>query len=83
MNDYFSMSLEDLLLHHHEISEAIQRKTNLKSHLTKPRRANPVVSQKYRNPKNPRQTWSGRGSQPQWVRELLVTGIQLEDMKAI
>ena len=81
MGDYRSMPLEDLLIHFHEISETIQQRTSLKSRLTKPRRAYPSVNPKYRNPGNPSQTWSGRGTQPQWVRELLAAGTQLEDIR--
>ncbi|WP_083843193.1 H-NS family nucleoid-associated regulatory protein [Bradyrhizobium sp. WSM471] len=81
MRDYQSMSLDDLLLHHHEISETIQQRTNLKSHLTKPRKAYPPVRPKYRNPNNPSQTWCGRGSQPRWVHDLLAAGTTLEDIK--
>ena len=31
------------------------------------RRSYPPVPQKYRNPTNPMQTWSGRGKQPRWI----------------
>ena len=29
---------------------------------------------KYRNPKNPAETWSGRGRQPAWYKEALTSG---------
>jgi DNA-binding protein H-NS len=32
------------------------------------RRPFPKVRPKYQNPKNPRERWSGRGKQPDWVR---------------
>jgi DNA-binding protein H-NS len=32
------------------------------------RRPYPRVLPKYRNPKNPAETWSGRGKQPRWKR---------------
>ena len=35
----------------------------------------------YRNPKNPKQTWSKRGRQPKWVNEYLAGGGKLEDMR--
>ena len=34
---------------------------------------------KYRNPEDPRQTWSGRGRQPGWVKEALAEGKSLDE----
>lgn len=34
---------------------------------------------KYRNPEDPRQTWSGRGRQPGWVKAALDEGRDLDD----
>jgi DNA-binding protein H-NS len=41
----------------------------------------PKVHPKFRNPKPPHQTWSGRGHQPRWVRELLAAGKPIEDLR--
>jgi DNA-binding protein H-NS len=38
------------------------------------------VKPKYFNPADPDQTWTGRGRQPVWVRELLESGKTLEDI---
>ena len=35
---------------------------------------------KYQNPNNPRQTWTGKGRQPTWVKELVAKGATLEEM---
>jgi DNA-binding protein H-NS len=35
---------------------------------------------KYANPANPAQTWTGRGRQPNWVKEALAEGRTLESM---
>ncbi len=35
----------------------------------------------YRNPENSRQTWSGRGNQPTWVKEALKAGVPLEELQ--
>ena len=35
---------------------------------------------KYVNPANPAQTWTGRGRQPNWVKEALAEGKTLESM---
>ena len=43
------------------------------------RRAYPKVLPKYRNPKNPRETWSGRGKQPRWLAKRLGAGSKLDD----
>lgn len=40
-----------------------------------------TVPPKYRNPHNAEQTWTGRGKQPIWVRELLSQGRTLESFE--
>ena len=35
---------------------------------------------KYQNPANPRQTWTGRGKRPSWIKAVLAQGGSLEDM---
>jgi len=44
----------------------------------KPRGARPP---KYRHPENPNLTWSGRGRQPGWYKELVEAGTDPEDLK--
>lgn len=34
---------------------------------------------KYRNPENPEQTWAGRGKRPDWLRDALAAGRDLEE----
>ncbi|OWU84975.1 hypothetical protein ATO6_10795 [Oceanicola sp. 22II-s10i] len=34
---------------------------------------------KYRDPSDPANTWSGRGRQPGWVKDILASGKDLED----
>jgi DNA-binding protein H-NS len=41
----------------------------------------PKVLPKYRNPKNRRETWAGRGKQPRWLTAHLRNGKQLEDFR--
>src|ERR1700741_4883400 len=60
------------------------RKIELASSAVAPnhrRRPYPKVLQKYRNPKNPAETWSGRGKQPRWVRTQLRSGRKLDDLR--
>jgi DNA-binding protein H-NS len=38
-----------------------------------------VVAPKYRNPKDASQTWSGRGGQPQWIKDHVAAGGSEED----
>lgn len=39
-----------------------------------------VVAPRYRNPKNPSETWSGRGRKPRWLTVALTSvGAKLED----
>ncbi len=37
------------------------------------------VAPKYRNPANPKETWSGRGKQPRWLAEQVKKGKKPED----
>jgi DNA-binding protein H-NS len=40
------------------------------------------VAQKYANPTNPSQTWSGRGKRPKWVSAALEAGLTKDDLLA-
>lgn len=44
-----------------------------------PRKAAKKVAPKYRNPANPKETWSGRGKQPRWMAALTAKGKKPED----
>lgn len=37
------------------------------------------VAPKYRNPANPKESWSGRGLKPRWMAELIKKGKKVED----
>lgn len=37
------------------------------------------VAPKYRNPANPKETWTGRGKQPRWLAEQVKKGKKVED----
>jgi DNA-binding protein H-NS len=37
------------------------------------------VAPKYRNPENAAETWSGRGAQPKWLKELVARGRALDE----
>ncbi|MEE2860355.1 MAG: H-NS histone family protein [Paracoccus sp. (in: a-proteobacteria)] len=39
-----------------------------------------TVAPKYANPDDPTMTWTGRGRQPKWVKDMLQSGKQLEDL---
>jgi DNA-binding protein H-NS len=43
------------------------------------RRKYPRVFPKYRNPKEPSETWSGRGKQPRWLVAALKSGHTMEE----
>ena len=59
-------------------SEARTRPTKRKS---APRRAK--VAPKYQNPNDSTQTWTGRGRQPLWVKDLLDNGATLTDLMIV
>jgi DNA-binding protein H-NS len=52
----------------HTVSESVKRE----------RRPYPKVLAKYRNPKNPKETWAGRGKQPRWLAAQLRSGKELD-----
>lgn len=41
--------------------------------------AKAIAPPKYKHPENPAKTWSGRGRQPEWIKEGLAAGRALED----
>jgi len=45
------------------------------------RRPYPQVFPKYRNPKEPDETWAGRGKQPRWLAAQLRSGKKLDDFR--
>jgi DNA-binding protein H-NS len=92
--NFASMSVDELWEIHEEISKLLEAKilaekkmlerrlislhpakTDLKGH-----RPYPPVVPKFANPDDPSQVWSGRGKQPQWVKEKLASGLALEDL---
>lgn len=40
-----------------------------------------AVADKYRNPGDPSQSWSGRGKRPRWLQDLLQQGASLESLQ--
>ena len=47
--------------------------------LPRERRKYPRVFPKYQNPKEPSETWSGRGKQPRWLSAELKAGRRIEE----
>jgi hypothetical protein len=54
-----------------------QRLNQLRARIVHAAPPRPERHPKFRNPDAPHQTWSGRGKQPHWIRELLQKGKQL------
>lgn len=46
---------------------------------TGPATTGPKSAPKYRNPKDPNKTWTGKGRKPGWIAEALEKGKKLED----
>ena len=44
-----------------------------------PRKSKTVSPPKYRHPENPEQTWTGRGRQPDWIKDALENGKSKDD----
>lgn len=92
--DLISMSLDQLWDLHENVVAELNRKIALEKarleerlrrigsapvNTNRERRPYPEVLPKYRNPKNPEETWAGRGKQPRWLRGQLRSGKKLED----
>jgi DNA-binding protein H-NS len=45
------------------------------------RRPYPKVVPKFRNPKQPSETWAGRGKQPRWLTAQLTSGKKLDEFR--
>ncbi len=43
------------------------------------RKSGGKVAAKYRNPKDPSQTWTGRGRKPRWISDALAKGQKIEN----
>jgi DNA-binding protein H-NS len=92
-NDLRSMPLEELWKLHEELivrlgSRLAAEKAKLEKRLRelrprdrRMRRPYPKVFPKYQNPKNPTETWSGRGRQPRWLSPQLRSGKKLDDFR--
>ncbi len=46
-----------------------------------PRAKAPTGEARFRNPANADQQWTGRGRQPQWIKDLLAKGKSLDDVR--
>jgi DNA-binding protein H-NS len=49
--------------------------------VSRARRRYPKVVPKYRNPKQPSETWAGRGKKPRWLTAQLRSGKKLDDFR--
>jgi DNA-binding protein H-NS len=67
------------LLKHQSLIRAQGAGAKPAEHLREKRKY-PKVLQKYRNPDDHSQTWSGRGKRPLWVAKLLKSGTKLDDL---
>ncbi|HKO72028.1 MAG TPA: H-NS histone family protein [Bradyrhizobium sp.] len=91
-----SLSIDELWALHEEIASILSANMRAKKAsieklidklegraLTRPRpyRRYRTVHPKFRNADPPHQTWSGRGRQPHWMRDLLARGKSLEDVR--
>jgi DNA-binding protein H-NS len=96
--DLNSMSIEALWALHEEIASVLAAKMEaerlkLKKRLEQitgktsdeapKRRPYPKVHPIFRNPDPPHQTWSGRGTQPHWMRRLLADGKTMEECRIL
>ena len=94
--DLKSMSVDQLWNLHEELVAELSRKmaaekNRIEERLRKldpageklkhERRPYPKVLPKYRNPRNPAETWAGRGKQPRWLRAQLRSGKKLDDFR--
>jgi len=64
----------------HELERRLAQLNGRTQNQEKVRRPYPKVHPKYRNPKSPSETWSGRGRQPLWVSAHLRSGKKVDDL---
>lgn len=69
------ISLEDFAQHLLK-RKAVRKKPKQKAHKAKGPQAKP----KFANPANPKETWTGKGRQPNWYRAKIDKGASPEDM---
>jgi DNA-binding protein H-NS len=91
MRNLKSLTIDELWILHEQIRNVLSSKldaardqlerrlTQLNGHVQKLRKPYPKVIQKYRNPDDPSETWSGRGRQPHWLGKQLREGKKAED----
>jgi len=63
------------------LEERLRKLGPLSDKLHPQRRRYPKVLPKYRNPKNPAETWAGRGKRPRWLSAQLRSGKKLDDFR--
>jgi DNA-binding protein H-NS len=63
--------------------DTLKRKFGHSTNGDRRRRPYPKVLPKFQNPKQPSQTWAGRGRQPRWVGELLKAGRSIDDLRIL
>jgi DNA-binding protein H-NS len=92
-NDLKSMPLAELWKLREEVTDRLRSKLLAekvkledRQRLLRPqdrrrRRPYPKVFPKYQNPKNPTETWSGRGRYPRWLSPQLRSGKKLDDFR--
>lgn len=61
------------------IDELLVSPTQDRPPVKRRKRKRPKVAPKYRDPDNPRNTWSGRGNQPRWLAEKVKRGRHATD----
>ena len=95
--NFASMSVDELWEMHEEISKQLEAKIlaekkmregrlnslPAKTDRLKAHRPYPPVVPKFANPDDPSQVWSGRGKQPQWVKEKLASGLAVEPQQVV
>ena len=59
----------------------LRRGAKSDEHVSRARRPYPKVVPKFRNPKQPSETWAGRGKQPRWLTAQLMSGKKLDDFR--
>lgn len=82
IHDEVAAKLVDALLAEKARLEERLRRIGMAHQVTRfqrKRRQYPPVRPKYRNPKNPTETWSGRGRVPRWLKPQLRGGRKLAD----
>ncbi len=78
--EYFRVEALKLGLAPAKLAAALTKRAPARASATTAKDGRSDVKPKYRNPKNPSETWAGRGAKPKWYEAHLAAGGKADDL---